>query len=133
MAKIGDVDLDIDVRNDRAIINVKYALTFEESDKGQRYNELCRLIGDDTDVGDPPEAGDDDPLAFLAPLYFREIRVDQPRTHHRRLHVELPSVLLDEDFGPIPDPDEFRALVTLVPVAKPVRKESDLVVVRKKG
>lgn len=131
MAKIGDVNLDIAVRKDRAIIDVRYAITFEEADKDQRFNELCRLIGDDTDVGDPPEAGDDDPLAFLAPLYFREIRVDKPRTVHRNLHAEIPSVLLDEDFGPIPDPDEFRALVTLVPVARPVRKESDLVVVRR--
>ncbi len=133
MASIENVTLKLQFGKEQASIDVTYAVTFDQEDKGQRYTELCRLIGDDTDVGDPPEAGDDDPLAFLAPLYFREIRVDQPRTHHRRLHVELPSVLLDEDFGPIPDPDEFRALVTVVPVAKPVRKESDLVVVRKKG
>jgi hypothetical protein len=127
MAKIGDVNLDVDVRDDRAVVDVKYAVTFEEADKGQRFTELCRLIGDDTDVGDPPEARDDDQLAFIAPLYFREIRVDKPRTVHRKLHAEIPSFLLDEDFGPIPNPDEIRALVTVLPVAKPVRRESNLV------
>ncbi len=131
MASIGPVDLNIDIRNDRAFIDVKYAVTFDEADKGQRYTELCRLIGDDTDVGDPPEAGDDDPLAYLAPLYFREVRVDRPRTVRRNLHADIPTVLLDEDFGPIPNPDEIRALVTLLPAARPVRRESNLVVVRR--
>ena len=131
MATIGSVDLNIDVRDDRAFIDVRYAVTFDEADKGQRYVELCRLIGDDTDVGDPPEAGDDDPLAYLAPLYFREVRVDRPRTVRRNLHAEIPRVLLDEDFGPIPDPDELRALVTLLPAARPVRRESNLVVLRR--
>ncbi len=131
MAAIGPVDLNIDIRTNRAFIDVKYAVTFDEADKGQRYTELCRLIGDDTDVGDPPEAGDDDPLAYLAPLYFREVRVDRPRTVRRNLHAEIPTVLLDEDYGPIPNPDEFRALVTLLPAARPVRRESNLVVVRR--
>ena len=128
MASIGSVDLKIAFRQDRAFIDVAYAVTFDEADKGHRYTELCRLIGDDTNVGDPPEAGTDDPLAYLAPLYYREMTVERPRTIKRKLHVDLPRVLVDEDFGPIPDPDEFRALVTLVPQTRPsVRRESNLV------
>ena len=131
MARIGNVTLKLQFAKERASIDVTYAVTFDEEDKGQRYTELCRLIGDDTDVGDPPEAGADDPLAYLAPLYFRELKVERPRTVERKLHMEVPSVLLDEDFGPIPDPDEFRALVTLVPQPRPsVRRESNLVTKR---
>ena len=128
MASIGSIDFKLRLDKDRAHIDVTYPVTFEQNDVGRRYLELCRIIGDDTDVGDPPEAGDDDPLAYLAPLFFRRLEVGQARTVQRKLKVTVPTNLLDEDYGPIPGPDELRALVVLTPIAEhPTWKESNLV------
>ena len=128
MASIGSVDFKLDLDKDMARIEVDYDVTFDEGDKGEQFTEVCRIVGDDTDVGDPPEAGDDDPLAYLAPLFYRRIRVGQARTVHRKLQVKVPVSMLDEDYGPIPGPDELRALVVITPAPKrPVTRESNLV------
>ena len=128
MASIGSVDFKLSIDKERAVIDVVYPVTFDEADVGRRYTELCRVIGDDTNVGDPPEAGDDDPLAYLAPLFYCHIQVGRARTVQRKLHVTVPVDLLDEDYGPIPGPDELRALVVLTPVPEPpLIRESNLV------
>ncbi len=128
MASIGQVDFKLSLEKDFANIDVNYDVTFEEGDKGENFTELCRIIGDDTNVGDPVDAGDDDPLAYLAPLFYRRIRVGQARTFHRQLHVRVPTSMLDEDYGPIPNPDELRAVVILTPAPKRIMfRESNLV------
>ena len=128
MASIGSVDFRLTVNKDVATVDVGYSVTFDESDVGRRYTELCRVIGDDTDVGDPPEAGEDDPLAYLAPLFYRHMSVGRARTVQRKLNVRVPVAMLDEDYGPIPGPDELRALVVLTPVPEhPILRESNLV------
>ncbi len=128
MPSIGSVDFKLSLAKDIASIDVSYDVTFEEGDKGEVFTEVCRIVGDDTDVGDPIEAGDDDPLAYLAPLFYRRIRVGQARTVPRKLRVKVPVSMLDEDYGPIPGPDELRALVVLTPATKQiVFRESNLV------
>lgn len=131
MASIGQVTLDIKLGEDTAAVDVTYDLTFEKSDKDRDYFELCRIIGDDTNVGDPAVAGGDDQLAYMAPLYYRETSSDGPQTLKRHFSRVVRKVDLDEDYGPIPDADELRAVVTLSPVppsnAKVVRRESNLV------
>ena len=128
MPSIGSVDFKLNIQRDMADVSVNYDVTFDEGDKGEHFTEVCRIVGDDTDVGDPPEAGDDDPLAYLAPLFYRRIHVGQARTVQRKLAARVPVAMLDEDYGPIPGPDELRALVTITPSAKRiVFKESNLV------
>lgn len=77
---------------------------------------MCRLIGDDTILGDTPAAGADDTLGFLTPLFFRNTRSDGQETLSRQWKRTFRIADLDEDRGPIPNPDEIRALVTLTPV-----------------
>lgn len=131
MASIGQVTLDIKLGGDTAAVDVTYDVTFDKSDKGGRYFELCRIIGDDTNVGDPAAAGADDPLAYLAPLYYRETTSPGPQTQRRHFSRVVRKVDLDEDYGPIPDADELRAVVTVAPFppsnGKVVRRESNLV------
>jgi hypothetical protein len=128
MASIGSVDFKLSIAKGMAGIDVSYDVTFAEGDKGEDFVEVCRIIGDDTDVGDPIEAGDDDPLAYLAPLFYRRIRVGQARTVPRKLHANVPVSMLDEDYGPIAGADELRALVTLIPAPKRMTfRESNLV------
>lgn len=131
MASIGQVMLDIKLASDTAAVDVTYDVTFDKSDKGDHYFELCRIIGDDTSVGDPAAAGADDPLAYLAPLYYRETSSPGPQTLRRHFSRVVRKADLDEDYGPIPDADELRAVVTLSPFpptkGKVVRRESNLV------
>jgi hypothetical protein len=128
MASIGSVDFKLSMAKGIATIDVSYDVTFAEGDKGEDFVEVCRIVGDDTDVGDPIEAGDDDPLAYLAPLFYRRIRVGQARTVPRKLHAGVPVSMLDEDYGPIAGTDELRALVTLIPAPKRITfRESNLV------
>ncbi len=131
MASIGSVSFKLSLSKDVASIEVNYDVTFDEGDKGEDFTELCRIVGDDTDVGDPIEAGDDDPLAYVAPLFYRRIRVGQARTVQRRLRARVPVSMLDEDYGPIPGPDELRALVVLTPAPKRIIfRESNLVTMK---
>lgn len=128
MASIGSINFTLSLAKGMANIDVSYDVTFDEGDKGEDFVEVCRIIGDDTDVGDPIEAGDDDPLAYLAPLFYRRIRVGQARTVPRKLHVDIPETMLDEDYGPVAGADELRALVTLIPAPKQMKfRESNLV------
>ncbi|CAN5267635.1 hypothetical protein BH18ACT4_BH18ACT4_02930 [soil metagenome] len=131
MASIGPINLGINIAGDNATVDVSYELRFERADVGRRYSELCRIIGDDTGVGDPAEAAGDDLLAYIVPLFYREATVDSPGTAARHFSRILRTTDLDEDYGPIPNGDELRAPVTLTPVPTEepavVSRESNLV------
>jgi hypothetical protein len=134
MAQIGSVKLKIDTSGKQAVVDVTYDLTFGKADVDakQQYEEECRLIGDDTGTGDPPEAGGDDTLGFLTPLFNKVTPKNTSKVsrHHRKKFAK-PD--LDEDRGTVPNPDEIRARVTLTPKggdAKPVERESRMVKLR---
>ena len=131
MATIGPVKLAIKKKDDNQfVVDVKYDITFDAYDQSsnQPYAEVCKLVGDDTGLGDPPAAGDDDTLGFLTPLFFRETQSNGEATLARHWTKPFRKTELDEDRGPIPNPDEIRAVVTLTPVApKPATAESNLV------
>lgn len=119
MATVGNVKLKIDIAGNQANVDVTYDITFDSYDQksNQRYVEACRLMGDDTNVGDPPDAGADDPLGFLTPLFFRNTQSDGKPKLSRHFTKTFPKGDLDEDRGNVPNPDEFYAQVTLTPVA----------------
>lgn len=133
MAKVGPVKLKVHLKGSEATVDVAYDITFEANDQASNptYEEVCRLIGDDTDVGDPATAGADDTLGFLTPLFTKDTASDGTPMLSRHWNKTFRKGDLDEDRGPIPDPDEIRALVTLTPVppatGAPVRRESNLV------
>lgn len=133
MATIGDVVLRITDQPDgkSAVVDVTYDITFDTYDQNsnQTYAEVCRLIGDDTIVGDPPAAGTDDTLGFLTPLFFRHTRSDGQPTLRREWTKKFRMADLDEDRGQIPNPDEIRALVSLEPIPPAAsRRESNVVI-----
>ena len=119
MATVGNVKLKIDIAGNRANVDVTYDISFDSYDQNsnQRYVEVCRLMGDDTNVGDTDEAGADDPLGFLTPLFFRNTQSDGKPKLSRHFTKSFPKGDLDEDRGSVPNPDEFYAQVTLTPVA----------------
>jgi parallel beta-helix repeat protein len=124
----------VDVTATEAAVDVAYDITFDDHDRqsGQVYEETCRLMGDDTNVGDPPQAGADDTLGFLTPLFTRDAAPAQGSpTLSRHFTKTFRKLDLDEDRGPIPNPDEIRAVVTLKPLTpptgRPIRRESNLV------
>ena len=133
MARIGPVKLDLKVRGDKATVDVTYDILFSQTDikKKQTYEEECRLIGDDTHRADPPEAGGDDTLEFLSPLFNKPVKPGKTETLSRRHKKTIRALDLNEDTGSIPNPDEVRALVTLRPTApatgKPVQRQSPMV------
>jgi hypothetical protein len=130
MATIGPVELSIKMRADEAHVDVKYDITFDSYDQhsNQAYAEVCKLVGDDTGTGDSPAAGADDTLGFLTPLFFRSTRSDGSATLGRHFTKTFRKAELDEDRGPIPNPDEIRAVVTLTPVLpSAATRESNLV------
>lgn len=131
MASIGPVKLNIKKQNDNEfLVDVKYEITFDSYDthSNQPYAEVCKLVGDDTITGDPPAAGADDTLGFLTPLFFRSTQADGKEKLERHWSKTFRKADLDEDRGPIPNPDEIRAVVTLTPVAPSVATaESDVV------
>jgi hypothetical protein len=133
MARISPIKLDIKVKGDKATVDVTYDVLFSQTDikKKQAYEEECRLIGDDTNRDDPPEAGGDDTLEFLTPLFNKPVKPGKTETVSRHHKKTFRALDLDEDTGSIPNPDEVRALVTLRPVepatGKPVRRESRMV------
>ena len=73
MARIGPVKLDLKVKGEKATVDVTYDILFSQTDikKKQTYEEECRIIGDDTHRGDPAQAGGDDTLEFLSPLFAK--------------------------------------------------------------
>jgi hypothetical protein len=133
MAKIGPVKLKIDVQGAQATLDVAYDIEFSAHDRQsqQAYKEECRLIGDDTNVGDPPAAGGDDTLGFLTPPFFDDTKAGDSPTLARHWTKTVRKNDLDEDRGAFSDSDELRARVTLTPVppatGKAVHRESNLV------
>ncbi|HEX2043546.1 MAG TPA: hypothetical protein VHF24_13000 [Acidimicrobiales bacterium] len=133
MARIGPVKLDLKVKGEKATVDVTYDILFSQTDikKKQTYEEECRIIGDDTHRGDPPEAGGDDTLEFLSPLFNKPVKPKgDSETLSRRHKKTFRALDLNEDQGSIPNPDEIRALVTLRPTAgtgKPVQRQSPMV------
>ena len=132
MARIGPVKLDLKIKGDKATVDVTYDILFSQTDikKKQSYEEECRIIGDDTHRGDPAEAGGDDTLEFLSPLFNKPVKPGKKETVSRRHKKTFRALDLNEDQGSIPNPDEVRALVTLRPVepaGKPVQRQSPMV------
>jgi Right handed beta helix region len=132
---IGPIDLRIDMDAAQPMVHVTYDIIFSQRDlqSNQVYSEECRLIGDDTGVGDPAAAGGDDTLGFLTPLFNNDT---MPQGGSPRLSRHFMKAFrrrdLDEDRMSIPNPDEIRALVTLTPLqaapaGNPIRRESDVV------
>jgi len=112
---------------------VKYDILFSKTDQKnkQAYEEDCRLIGDDTHRGDPPEAGGDETLEFLTSLFSKDVTPganEKMARHHKKSFRALD---LNGDLNAIPNPDEIRALVTLRPAApsgrRAVGRESPMV------
>ena len=134
MARIGPVKLDLKIKGEKATVDVKYDTLFSQTDikKKQTYEEECRIIGDDTHRGDPAQAGGDDTLEFLSPLFAKPVKPKgEAETVSRRHRKTFRALDLNEDQGSIPNPDEVRALVTLRPTApatgKPVQRQSPMV------
>jgi hypothetical protein len=133
MARIGPIQLKIDVKDATATVDVTYDILFSATDqkKKQAYEEECRLIGDDTNPNDPPEAGGDDSLGFMTPLFNKAVVPGKDPTTKRHVKKDFRALDLDEDRGSIPNPDEIRALVTLRPAApakgKAVQRQSPMV------
>ncbi len=119
MATIGPVNLNIDVKGNQATVEVTYDINFDSYDQNsnQAYVEVCRLMGDDTNVGDTGEAGADDVLGFVTPIFLRSTASNGQPKLSRRWTKTFPKGDLDEDRGNVPNPDEFFARVTLTPVA----------------
>ena len=119
MATIGPVALKVELVQNQAKVDVSYAIAFDSYDQNsnQAYVEVVRLVGDDTNVGDPLTAGTDDILGFVTPLFLRTTRSDGQATLARQFTKTFPKATLDEDRGDIPNPDELYARVTLTPVA----------------
>jgi hypothetical protein len=133
VATIGEVVLKITNQpgGKEAVVEVTYDINFDTYDQhsDQAYQEVCRLMGDDTIVGDPPAAGTDDTLGFLTPLFFRDTRSGGQATLTRQWKKTFRMADLDEDRGDIPNPDEIRALVTLNPIPPAAsRRESNVVI-----
>lgn len=123
MATIGPIKLTIKKKNaNQFVVDVKYEILFDSYDQqsNQPYSEVCRLVGDDTIIGDPPAAGTDDTLGFLTPLFFRSTQADGKAKLARHWTKPFRKAELDEDRGPIPNPDEIKAVVTLTPIAPSV-------------
>ncbi len=133
MATIGPIKLKITIGGAEATVDVTYDITFDAKDKQSQlaYKEVCRLIGDDTNVGDPPAAGGDDTLGFLTPPFFDDTKAGTDAKVSRHWTKTIRKGDLDEDRGAFSDSDELRATVTLTPVppatGKPKHRESNLV------
>ena len=132
MARIGPVKLDIKIKGDTATANVEYDILFSKTDikKQTAYEEECRLVGDDTHAADPPEAGGDETLEFMSPLFNKDVKPGKKETLTRKHKKSFRAMDLNEDMNAIPNPDEIRALVILRPADNPrkmSRRESPMV------
>ena len=134
MAKIGPVRLAVEPKGVEAKVEVAYDITFDDFDQksNQPYVEVCRLVGDDTVAGDPPDAAPDETIGFMTPLFFRSTRSDGKPSISRKFTKTFRMRDLDEDRGTVPDPDEIRAVVTITPVVPSASaRESNLVELNK--
>ena len=133
MAKISPIKLKLDVKGAETTVDVSYEITFDKKDQDakQKYEEMCRLMGDDTDTGDPPAAGGDDTLGFLTPMFTTDTAAKGKDRVARHFTKKFRTADLDEDRAQIPNPDEFRALVTLTPLPRgsgaAIKRESPVV------
>ena len=133
MARIGPIKLTLNIKGETATADVTYDILFSKTDitKKQAYEEECRLIGDDTHAADPPEAGGDDTLEFLSPLFAKDVKPGTAETLARHHKKSFRALDLNEDMNAVPNPDEIRALVTLRPAppakGRAVRRESPMV------
>lgn len=135
MATIEDVVLKITrkTKEKRAVVDVRYEIVFDAYDQAsnQPYAEVCRVVGDDTIIGDPPSAGADDTLGFVTPMFFRSTQADGEKAISRHWTRTFHLADLNEDRGAEPNPDELRAVVSLTPVLpQTVSRESNLVKLR---
>jgi hypothetical protein len=133
MARIGPIKLTVKIKGETATADVAYDILFSATDvkKQQAYEEECRLIGDDTNPDDPPEAGGDETLEFMTPLFNKDVTPGTTQTVSRKFKKSFRALDLNEDMNAIPNPDEIRALVTLRPAppakGKATRRESPMV------
>jgi len=133
MARIGPVKLTVKIKGETATADVTYDILFSKTDikSQQAYEEECRLVGDDTHAGDPPEAGGDETLEFMSPLFNKDVKPGTKETVTRKLKKSFRAMDLNEDVNATPNPDEIRALVVLRPVGnetgKMTRRESPMV------
>ena len=133
MARISPVKLAIKMKGETATATVEYDILFSKTDikKQTAYEEECRLIGDDTHAGDPAEAGGDETLEFMSPLFNKDVKAGTKETVTRKHKKSFRAMDLNEDMNAIPNPDEIRALVVLRPVGnetgKMTRRESPMV------
>ena len=129
MASVRDLTCEIEVVNDgpnlEANITVEYFIDFSLYDQSsnQPYNEVCRMIGDDTGIT-PPEDGTDDaipngrlfPIVLFPPLPLPlsgQTQSNGQASVKRTRTKTLPLGNLGEDATGL---DELRAVVTLTPV-----------------
>ncbi len=132
MARIGPVKLGIKMKGETATATVEYDILFSKTDikKQTAYEEECRLIGDDTHAGDPAEAGGDETLEFMSPMFNKDVKAGTKETVTRKHKKSFRAMDLNEDMNAIPNPDEIRALVILRPADNPskmTRRESPMV------
>ena len=132
MARISPVKLAIKMKGETATATVEYDILFSKTDikKQTAYEEECRLVGDDTHAGDPAEAGGDETLEFMSPLFNKDVKAGTKETVARKHKKSFRAMDLNEDMNAIPNPDEIRALVILRPAHAPQRmsrRESPMV------
>ena len=127
MATIGPVQLTVEPNLDNRVVNVSYTITFSAFDVTTNlpYSQFVRLFGDDTSVaGDPISAAPDDAILDLA---VNSIRANGQSSLPVTVTRTLGKSRLNEDTGIVPNPDEIRAKVTLVPALPSVQNaESNL-------
>lgn len=132
MARIGPIKLTVKINGETATADVTYDILFSKTDikNKQAYEEECRLMGDDTHAGDPPEAGGDDVLEFMTPMFNKDVKPGKTETLAREFKKSFRALDLNEDMNQIPNPDEIRARVTLRPAppstGKAVQRESPM-------
>lgn len=125
MAKISAIKLTVKIKGETATADVAYDILFSKTDikNKQAYEEECRLIGDDTHSGDPVEAGGDDTLEFMTPMFNKSVKPGTKDTISRKHKKSFRALDLNEDMNSIPNPDEIRARVTLRPAPPSTGKE----------
>ena len=120
MAKISPIKLKLDVKGAETTVDVSYEITFDKKDQDakQKYEEMCRLMGDDT-------------LGFLTPMFTTDTAAKGKPTVARHFTKTFHTADLDEDRAQIPNPDEFRAVVSLTPLPRgsgaAIKRESPVV------
>lgn len=124
MANVGPVILNIQLlAGNRAQVRVRYTVSFDSYDRNsnQPYREVCRIFGDDTNVGDYLAGGDDSiPNGVLLATTTRSngnnsISRDLSRVYSRDD--------LDEDSWPN-NPDDIRARTSLTVIAPASRSRA---------